>query len=74
MVGCRVEITLVPFSPKVINLKKSSKGTDEEEGVSQQMYSLRFMYDNYLFINHIKLKNSFKMEDYVPPGFLLLEA
>lgn len=59
MVEYRVEITLVPLFPKVIYLKKSSRGTDEEEGVSQQMYSLKFMYDNYLFINHIKLKNSF---------------
>jgi hypothetical protein len=25
------------------------------------------MYDNYLFINHIKLKTVFKMENYVPP-------
>jgi hypothetical protein len=32
------------------------------------MYSLKFMYDNYLFINHIKLETVFKMEDYVPPG------
>src|ERR1035437_2876286 len=55
MVECRVEITLVPLFPKVIYFKKSSRGTDEEEGASQQMFLLRFMYDNYLFINHINL-------------------
>ena len=42
--------------------------------LANRCFSLRFMYDNYLFINYIKLKTVFKMEDYVPPGFLLLEA
>jgi hypothetical protein len=59
MVKYRVEVTLVILFPKVIYLKKSSRGTDEKEDVSQQMYSLKFMYDNYPFINHIKLENSF---------------